>query len=300
MAKTTHFGPVTFINGENRGRYPFCNSIFIEEAGVLIDPASDRAYLQELHTEGKVKQIWLSHWHEDHIKHLDIFDDIPLCMHANDTPPLSDSEIFMDWYGFTEKNHPEIRQRWNRILKDEFHFKPRQVSSYLEDGMIIDLGSTQVEIIHCPGHSPGNLAFNFIEPEVLFIGDNDLTPFGPWYGDIPSDIDQILSSIDRLKKIPAKVWVAGHEDRIFRENPEKYWEKFAGVIQYRENRLLEYVSQPRTIEEIARQWIVYRKPIEPVAEFLNIEKLSMQKHLNRLMEKGRVGVDKNHYYQVNG
>jgi hypothetical protein len=40
-----HFGPVWFIQGENRGKYPFCHSLFIEGAGVLIDPASDREVL---------------------------------------------------------------------------------------------------------------------------------------------------------------------------------------------------------------------------------------------------------------
>ena len=33
-------GPIQFIPGKNQGRYPCCNSVYIEEAGVLIDPAS--------------------------------------------------------------------------------------------------------------------------------------------------------------------------------------------------------------------------------------------------------------------
>ena len=40
------FGPLKVIPGKNQGRYPYCHSIYIEEAGVLIDPGSDRERLQ--------------------------------------------------------------------------------------------------------------------------------------------------------------------------------------------------------------------------------------------------------------
>jgi hypothetical protein len=42
------FGPVRFIPGQNNGKYPNCHSIYIEGAGVLIDPASDRDRLIRL------------------------------------------------------------------------------------------------------------------------------------------------------------------------------------------------------------------------------------------------------------
>jgi hypothetical protein len=39
------FGPICFIPGKNKGKYPYCHSLFIEGAGILIDPASDRERL---------------------------------------------------------------------------------------------------------------------------------------------------------------------------------------------------------------------------------------------------------------
>ena len=76
--KEMRFGPVRFIPGENKGRYPFCHSVYIEEEGILIDPSSDRKRLERLRAEEGVKAVWLSHWHEDHFMHLDLFDDLPL------------------------------------------------------------------------------------------------------------------------------------------------------------------------------------------------------------------------------
>jgi glyoxylase-like metal-dependent hydrolase (beta-lactamase superfamily II) len=73
-----HLGPIWFIPGENRGKYPFCNSLYVDDAGVLIDPASDRDSLVQLRQNRGVKMVWLSHWHEDHLMHLNLFDDLPL------------------------------------------------------------------------------------------------------------------------------------------------------------------------------------------------------------------------------
>ena len=45
------FGPIRFLAGENRGRYPFCHSLYIEGAGILIDPSSSRERLLRLRAE---------------------------------------------------------------------------------------------------------------------------------------------------------------------------------------------------------------------------------------------------------
>jgi len=93
------FGPIRFIPGENRGKYPFCHSLYIDGAGILIDPASDRDRLKGLRKDDGVRQVWLSHWHEDHFMHLDLFEDLPLLISEQDAPQLSDVELFLDGYG---------------------------------------------------------------------------------------------------------------------------------------------------------------------------------------------------------
>ena len=120
-----HYGPVWFIPGKNKGRYPYCHSIYIEGTGILIDPASDRKRLLELREGPGVRQVWLSHWHEDHIMHLDLFDDLPLCISALDAAPLSDLELFLDAYGLGDE---AFRDYWRPILVDEFNFHPRKPS----------------------------------------------------------------------------------------------------------------------------------------------------------------------------
>jgi glyoxylase-like metal-dependent hydrolase (beta-lactamase superfamily II) len=290
-----HFGPVWFIPGENRGKYPFCHSLYIEGAGILIDPASDRKALIRLRENQEVKMVWLSHAHEDHFMHLDLFDDLPLWISDKDSPPLSSLEIFLDWYGI---DHNDYRQYWRQRLKEEFHFESRKPTKFLQGGQIIDLGMVTVEVISTPGHTPGHLAFFFQEPGVLFMGDYDLTKFGPFYGDVYASIEETIDSITRLKRIPAKVFLTSHETGVFMGDPGKLWDDYLNVIYKRERRLLEFLIKPRTIEEIVGTWIVYGREREPKAFFEFAEQALMKKHLERLIRLGRVVREKDQYIRT--
>ena len=289
------FGPVRFIPGENRGKYPCCHSLYVEGAKILIDPASNRERLIRLRAESGVAAVWLSHWHEDHFMHLDLFDDLPLYMSAPDAPMLSDLELFLDGYGM---DNAEFRKAWRRLARDQFHFQPRRPAGFLREGQSVDLAGVTVDLLHTPGHTPGHMAFYFREPRVLFLGDYDLTRFGPWYGDRDSSIRKTIASVGKLKKVPAAVWLAGHETGVFEENPGDLWDRYVGVIYQREARLLDFLAVPKTLTEIVNAWIVYRKPREPRAFYAFGEQAIMTKHLNLLMEKAKVVKEKEHYVRL--
>ncbi|MCX5818561.1 MAG: MBL fold metallo-hydrolase [Deltaproteobacteria bacterium] len=288
------FGPIRFLPGENRGRYPFCHSLYIEGAGVLIDPASDRERLIRLRAEEEVKMVWLSHWHEDHFMHLDLFDDLPLWISPWDAPPLADLQILLDWYGLNDQE----RIFWEPLLREQFHYRPRKPACYLMDGETILLGDLSVDVIATPGHTPGHLAFLFREPSVLFAGDYDLTRFGPWYGDLFSDIDETRASLDLLRGIPAHIVLTGHETGFFEDSPAELWRQYGSVIAEREKKLLALLEQPRTLEEIVNSWIIYGRPREPKAFFAFGERVHMIKHLEHLKKRGIILLENGRYRKV--
>ena len=293
MSTERSFGPVHFIPGNNAGKYPHSNSLYIEDAGVLIDAGADRERYQALRDGPGVREVWLSHWHEDHFGCIDLFDDLPLRQMPSEAEPLADVEKFLDWYGIRDE---EFRAYWRKTLAEDFHYRPRRASRHFEPGEIIDLGSCHVEVIHAPGHTPGNLAFFFIEPAVLFLGDYDLTRFGPWYGDRDSSIELTITSVQRLQQIPARVWLTSHEHGIFEEPPGEIFDRYLAVIDERERKLLEYLNEaPRTLADIVGQAIVYRKPRQPRAFFEWGEQAIMGKHLERLLRAGRIGCQDGRY-----
>jgi hydroxyacylglutathione hydrolase len=291
MMREKHFGPILFIPGENKGKYPYCHSIYVEDSGILIDPSSDRERLLQLRKEVDVKEIWLSHWHEDHFMHLDLFDDIPLCIMEQDAPPLSDLELLMDSYGLDE----EYKKNWRPLFNNTFHFKPRKPTRFLQDGDWIDLNSTRVKIISAPGHTPGHIALLFEEPNLLFMADYDLSGFGPWYGDVASSIEQTISSVNKLRKFPVTTWLTSHEKGIFEEEPGDLWDQYLGVIHIRENKLLNLLEKPKTFTEIVEACIVYKKPREPKYFFEFGEKAHMKKHLEKLISDNIVVLEDGRY-----
>jgi glyoxylase-like metal-dependent hydrolase (beta-lactamase superfamily II) len=272
-----------FIRGKNKGKYPYCHSLFLHEAGILIDPASDRETLRELRDKGQVKAIWLSHWHEDHFKDLDLFEDMPFYITREDAPPLSSLEEFLAGY-----DSEEDFQYWQQVLLEEFHFRPRHPAGYLTPNTTLELPGVSVEIVAAPGHTPGHIALFFRETGILFLGDYDLTPFGPWYGDHNSSIEDTISSLHRLRSIPARLWVTSHEQGIFTHPPEELWDRYEKIIYEREEKLLSALGKPLTLEEIVNLWIIYGRPREPRAFFAFGERAHMKKHLQNLIERGMV------------
>jgi len=293
--KERDFGPVMFIPGENQGRYPFCHSIYIKGPGVLIDPACDRKKLVELSKNSSVKEVWLSHWHEDHLMHLDLFDDLPLCISEPDAPPLSDLELFMDAYGEMSQ---EERGYWKAVLLEQFHFRPRKPARFLKNGELIHLDGVTVEVIGAPGHTPGHTALLFREPGVLFLGDYDLTKFGPWYGDVNSSIEETIESVNHLRTIPAKVWLTCHETGVFEEEPGPLWDQYLDVITEREKKLLSLLEKPRSLGDIVGAWIIYGRPREPKAFWEFGERLLMKKHLEKLIHEGTVTKKEERYHRI--
>lgn len=290
-----HFGPVWFIPGKGRGKYPFCHSLYIEGAGILIDPASDRERLLQLRRDQGVKMVWLSHAHEDHFMHLDLFDGLPLWISEKDASSLSSLEMFLDAYGI---DHQDYREYWRQLLKKEFHFESRKPTQFLQGGQIMDLGTVTVEVISTPGHTPGHLAFFFREPGVLFVGDYDLTKFGPFYGDVLANIEQTMDSVNRLRRIPAKIFLTSHETGVFMEDPGRLWDDYLNVILDRENRLLEFLNEPRTMEEVVEAWIIYGRSREPKAFFELGERALIKKHLERLIRLGKVSKEGDRFYRI--
>ena len=289
-----HFGPIWFIPGENKGKYPFCHSIYIEGPGILIDPASNRERLKELKKDPGVKTIWLSHWHEDHFMHLDLFDDLPLMISQEDAAPLSGIEGFLDAYGIES----DTRDEWRALVNDMFHFRPRKPHAFLPVGSSTSFGSVKVEFLAAPGHTPGSVALLFPDHGILFLADYDLTPFGPWYGDVGSNIEHTISTIKMLQQTPASIWLASHEQGVFESPPGALWQQYLDVIYKREEKLLALLEKPCTINDIVNAWIVYRKPREPLSFYTFTEKALMTKHLEWLIRKGVVEHDNGSYKRV--
>jgi len=187
------------------------------------------------------------------------------------------------------------REFYHEAMVRDFHFKSRKADRLFIGEEVIDLGGVTAEVIPTPGHTPGNCSFYFREPELLFLGDYDLTPFGPWYGDAKSDIEATIASINRLRSIPAKAWIVSHESGPFLSEPGDLWDRYLHTIDEREARLLDLLKTPRTMPEIVDARILYGNKRAPQAMYDIGERGHMGKHLERLVRRGTVVLEDDTY-----
>lgn len=290
------FGRIRFVCGENGGKYPFNHSLYIrgDRSRVIIDPACSLEKLTRLKDEG-VDCVWLSHWHEDHIRYIDLFEKRLLRISGRDFPPLTDINIFLDWYDI---KIPQERSNWRKIMLEVFNFRARSEANFLVDDETVDLGGLTIQVLPTPGHTPGHLSFFFPEEELLFLGDYDLTSFGPWYGDVYSDIEETIKSIHKLKAVPARRWVASHHTGLFEENPGRLWDDYENVIHERENKLLAFLEKPKTIAEICAAWLIYGRPREPKEMYEFNERVLVRKHLEYLQKQDKIILDDERYVKA--
>jgi glyoxylase-like metal-dependent hydrolase (beta-lactamase superfamily II) len=282
-------GPVRVLFGDRGGRYPDANSLLVRgsQERVIVDPAL--GLLLRPGPPPEVDRVLNSHCHEDHISGNHLFAGVPWYLHRLDQPGIRSLDAMMAIYGLPEA----IERPFREVIQKEFHFTPRPDALCFEDGDVFDLGGTRLQVIHSPGHTRGHCCF-LIEwqsapDRLLYLGDIDLTGFGPYYGDAWSSLEDFEHSIERVCEIDAGWYVTSHQAGVL-ESPEAFREqlrRFGARIQERDERLLEYLSQPRSLEEIVDHRFVYR-PKDQVLYIDAVERRSMAQHVERLLARGRI------------
>jgi len=278
-------GPIKFIRG---GRYPHCNSLLVDDrVRLLIDAASDPEKLQAFKDQGRVDFLITSHAHEDHLVFNYLFPESKFLAHSADARHFEDVKSLVDCYGDMP---PQEFQKWCRFMESTCHYVPRKVDEFLSDGKVLDLGDTQVEVVHTPGHTEGHCAFYFPGEKVLFTADLDLTRAGPYYADRTSDIEKTIRSLERLKRIPAETYLTAHGKGVYEGDPA-YIDRYLQIIYARDERLLEFLQkEPRNLPDIVSEGLIYGKNPAFLGEWdLTIsERMMIAKHLDRLIRLNRV------------
>jgi glyoxylase-like metal-dependent hydrolase (beta-lactamase superfamily II) len=279
------FGAVTVLVGEKTGKYPDGNSMLVRgrDATLLTDPSlSVHARGAEL---GRIDLVVQSHVHEDHVAGLSRFPGTPVHAHRLDALGLRSLDGMMQIYGYDGPSSAPLRD-W---IERDFHYRARPDAQAYDDGAVFELGGASLRAIHLPGHTRGHCAL-LAEPDgVLFLGDIDLTGFGPYYGDAWSCLEDFEASIARVREIPARVWVSFHHAGVITERAEflAKLERFAGRIAQREQALLEYLAEPRSLEDMVAHRFLY--PPHAQLWFIDAaERRTTRQHLDRFAARGLV------------
>ena len=280
------YGAVTILFGEQGGKYPSGNSMLVRgaEESLLIDPSLGMVARRD--DLPRVDRVVNSHCHEDHVAGNFLFPDASWHLHEADLPGIRSLDAFMEIFGYPEPIH----SYWRKAVVERFHFTPREDAQAYRDGEVFDLGGgVRVRAVHAPGHTRGHCLL-FAEPDdVVFLGDIDLSSFGPYYGDAWSSLEDFERTLEKVREIDAAAYATFHHIGVL-EGREAFLarlDRFCAKIQDREQRMIAYLAEPRTIDEIAEHRFVFRQG-DDVAFAPAVERRSMQMHLDRLIPAGQV------------
>lgn len=273
---------VSVLTGAENGGYPSGNSLLVRGAGetVLIDPSID--VVSRGGVPAPVDAVINSHSHEDHIAGNGLFADARIHVHDEDLPGVRSMDGLMAVYGLDG----EARRNFEQTVVEEFHFTPRPDATGFSDGHAFDLGGgVTVEAVHLPGHTRGHSGFRI--ERVFFLSDIDLTGFGPYYGDVWSDLDDFEESLRRVRDEEADFYVTFHHKGVIegRETFLQMLDSFHAVIGRRHDEMLDYLAEPRSIADMVEHRFIYRPHVE-MAFVDSVERRSAEMHIDRMIREG--------------
>lgn len=176
---------------------------------MVIDPGGQSDLIIEMLKviDAKVKYIYITHCHADHIVAvLDVKKEFggKILIHRQDSEGLNDKKINL--CEFVEIKEVSI-----------------EADSIVDDGDLLHVGEIELQVIHTPGHTKGSTSLYCKEENIVFSGD---TLFHGTWGrtDLPtSNFERIIESItDRLLVLPDDTIVYpghGKSTRILEEKP---------------------------------------------------------------------------------
>lgn len=285
-APTIQLGPVTVHLGEKSGKYPDGNQVVVRGGDTLAafdtPLVANRLGAELLEAD----LVILGHVHEDHIAGLHRFSGVPLHVHEADVEAARSWQGLARHYGYA----PAVLAGMRAKIEREFHYVPRPDAVAYADGARWDLGGgVSVRALHMPGHTSGHCAL-LVEPEgVAFIGDIDLSSFGPYYGDATSSLDAFRRTLEAVKDVPARAWITSHHKGVIteRETFLALLAAFAGKLDAREEAIAAHLrGRASTLEELVEHRFVYPRNLDDLY-YADAERRTIAQHLASLARGGR-------------
>lgn len=125
---------------------------------VVIDPGGDLPQIERAIAEAglTVERIWLTHGHVDHVGGA---AELKAKLNVQIEGPHRDDLFLLQHV--TESARSFGLENASNVTPDR----------WLQDGDQVQLGELKFEVLHCPGHSPGSLAFFNPEQRLAIVGD---------------------------------------------------------------------------------------------------------------------------------
>lgn len=281
MSEALQFGAVSVHLGHKSGKYPDGNQVIVR--GTDLRVAFDTPLVSNRigpEFDG-VDLVILGHVHEDHMAGLNRVPNAGVQVHVADLEAAQSWDGLCKHYGYP----PDVLAEMKLMIERDFHYLPRPDATGYVHGQRWDLGGgVRIRAHHLPGHTSGHCALVVESEGVAFIGDIDLTGFGPYYGDVTSSLGAFRKSLSEVAELDARIWVTSHHRAVISDRPQflAALAGFASKIDERSEKLINYLRErPHSLAELAERRLLYPPGFSlPYVESAELNSIRM--HLEEL------------------
>jgi glyoxylase-like metal-dependent hydrolase (beta-lactamase superfamily II) len=284
VLRMRRIGPIIIIEGANNSKVPFSRSLYINSKDkVLIDTGADPAELRALDDQYGVELVINTHYHPDHTLHNHLLREAKKWINPLEFETIQSIEGIARGNGVYQEWGPEGVEALRKHLPKEWVQNLGEISGTYQYEKEYNFSGVKVNFLHTPGHTKGYTTPYFPELGVVYVGDFDMTSFGPWYFGTDGDIDEFIASSARLLELDADTYITGHQKGVFRRQEFiEEMSKFIGMIDQRDKVIEKYVREGMNFEELTNIGIFYPKKMLDVLILKTWERSGIRKHLQRL------------------
>ncbi|MFV8830477.1 MBL fold metallo-hydrolase [Alkalihalobacterium sp. APHAB7] len=277
-------GPLLIIEGQNNSKVPYSRNIFIDcPEKVLIDCGADPKTLLEVNDQFGIELILNTHYHPDHTQYNHLFPKAEKWINPLEFDTARSIEGIAKANGIYEEWGEAGIEQWKKQLPQEWVNNLQQISGTYKYEVEYSFGGIKTVLLHTPGHTAGLSSPYFPDLGVVYVGDYDMTTFGPWYNGTDGSIEDFIQSGKRLLTLDANTFITGHQKGIFsKQEFQVEMQRFLEVIDKRDEMIDYYARQGLTFEELTNIGIFYPKEVLKVPIFKTWERCGIRKHLHRL------------------
>ena len=210
MQKVT---PNVFTDTTLRGCNP--SMVATSDGVVIIDtpqlPTRAVAMRQEAEALGPIRYVINTEHHVDHIFGNFYFRGAgPIVHHQGVADNFMEVTPSLDSFDYAHEAIPSDDPEGEAIFPDrETYFAdPGRADIVFTGDLTISLGSHTFELIHTPGHTPGQIAVHVPQERVVFTGDTIFSECQTWL--MGSNVTQWLAALDRISRLDVDWVIPGH------------------------------------------------------------------------------------------
>jgi cyclase len=193
-----------------------CNPSFVttSDGVVVIDtpqlPTRAVAMHAEAEAHGAIRYLINTEHHVDHIFGNYWFKGVPVIEHQGLYENFMVVTPDLDPYAYALEAIPTDDPEAAPIVPDRetYYADPNKGTIVFTGDLTLRVGDHTFNILHTPGHTPGQVAVHVPEERAVFTGDTIFSECQTWL--MTSNVDQWLEALERIRQLDVDHLVPGH------------------------------------------------------------------------------------------